>query len=914
MKESIVKKNLEDSSVKEDDGNVTRCETKGEGNTKKIKELAEKKTKKEIKTWKDFKTGSKTKHVKKEKTDISKFQGEGIQFKAKMIGQDDVNEAQGDKMCQESLQRLKAIVRSSGEHKHRITLNISLEGIKIKDEKTNEELHHHPVHGISFISQDIGDARAFGYIFNTDDEYHRFTAIKTEKSASQVVITLRDLFQVILDSKQKEIEKIKQERDDKKEPDEKNNNIVEMNLGGTEESVLISSTAEEENIYAEIKNPSIPETVEVEQEEIIAKDSVAVDNLLGLQFELNSLQLGIQQMDNSIAAIAVAYDSVEDIPENDPFTLEFILTPKKVDFLASKTEDDLNISHLNSLSQKERRTSLASDVDVPPALQHTAPTNSAVSMAQAQQESKADKYAAFSQIDFIPSIFDDSDINKMNLSSKETSQQDGSFGKLVNQEDSNNVTGTFVIADPPPKPFKSTDLSFFAELDPLGKDRPLVEKKYFFYELKNPPKKVLKDLIGDSTDTSHETVSFNPDSLSEGQVSSIYESPTKQLISLSGTMPSYSSSSNVSSCSPVVSNPFKSCISDMSYPLRRISNPFICESQTPRPRLPARSSEPSFNIYSTPFSNVSHQNCVTPTLPLPRKNSLHSFKDISEDHCNSLSKDNSKQDSLSKSNSNHLVSPPIPIPNRRPPFLTCSTSPYTSFPENDSPYAEPRKNNQLLFQSSNSFDLGTQFTKEYSVGVSQTSAISRLGPSGHDSTVGNSLTKLKAQSLDSAYTLPDKNPFVRSQPKSFWHENNNHIDPTRKNRDELLLASSPSPQTLEGYQIDLSSSFVASGNTSAPWNMEKKFFFNEFGTSNEGTNMLFSSLSHSQYPSYTNGSQIDKTGKESSKNKSVSTPLSPKNNSFLRKFDPFADNFCQMDMNQLEEASEDQDSKVHNYE
>lgn len=50
---------------------------------------------------------------------------------------------------------------------------------------------------------------------------------------------------------------------------------------------------------------------------------------------------------------------------------------------------------------------------------------------------------------------------------------------------------------PPPQP--ATAASFmdaFSDLDPLGtgKFRPYIDKKYFFQDLKNPPKKVLKDL------------------------------------------------------------------------------------------------------------------------------------------------------------------------------------------------------------------------------------------------------------------------------------------------------------------------------------------------------------------------------------------------------------------------------------
>lgn len=46
-------------------------------------------------------------------------------------------------------------------------------------------LHHHPVHKISFIAQDVADSRAFGYIFGSPDTTHRFFGIKTDKAASQ---------------------------------------------------------------------------------------------------------------------------------------------------------------------------------------------------------------------------------------------------------------------------------------------------------------------------------------------------------------------------------------------------------------------------------------------------------------------------------------------------------------------------------------------------------------------------------------------------------------------------------------------------------------------------------------------------------------------------------------------------------
>ncbi|XP_069633284.1 disabled homolog 2 isoform X4 [Haliaeetus albicilla] len=157
----------------------------------------------------------KAQHSKKEKkkglekTDeslLARFKGDGVRYKAKLIGIDDVPEARGDKMSQDSMMKLKGMAvasRSQGQHKQKIWVNISLSGIKIIDERTGVIEYDHPVNKISFIARDVTDNRAFGYICGGEGQ-HQFFAIKTAQQAEPLVVDLKDLFQLIYNMKQNE--------------------------------------------------------------------------------------------------------------------------------------------------------------------------------------------------------------------------------------------------------------------------------------------------------------------------------------------------------------------------------------------------------------------------------------------------------------------------------------------------------------------------------------------------------------------------------------------------------------------------------------------------------------------------------------------------------------------------------------
>ncbi|KAK1796916.1 hypothetical protein P4O66_001002 [Electrophorus voltai] len=146
---------------------------------------------------------------------IKRFRGDGVQYKAKLIGIEAVSAARGDKLCQDSMVKLKGIAasaRSRGQHKQRVFLTVSFCGIQIYDERSGVLQHHHSVHEISYIARDTRDHRAFGYVCGKEGN-HKFVAIKTIHSAEPLILELRDLFTLIYDIKHREEEEKKAQKE-----------------------------------------------------------------------------------------------------------------------------------------------------------------------------------------------------------------------------------------------------------------------------------------------------------------------------------------------------------------------------------------------------------------------------------------------------------------------------------------------------------------------------------------------------------------------------------------------------------------------------------------------------------------------------------------------------------------------------
>lgn len=285
------------------------------------------------------------------------------------------------------------------------------------------------------------DSRAFGYIFGSPDSGHRFFGIKTDKTASQVVLAMRDLFQVVFELKKKEIELARQHIQNKITQHEHQAAITALTNKSADS---YKSTNGNDSSYKGLAVGGIGGS---ESSAKLEKSPESVADLVDLELELSHIQRGITQMERITPSDPTPRSIAE---KEDPFGDSFSATP--VYNLLPPPEPPSKRNQKSNRSESEPLTELAE----------------VLSKAQA------------------PLATSDDWFNTPPQSATEM-RESVSFGDDV-------VVSN--LAGPIEKSTSTTDV--FTELDPLGtgKIRPYVDKKYFFQDLKNPPKKVLRDLSG----------------------------------------------------------------------------------------------------------------------------------------------------------------------------------------------------------------------------------------------------------------------------------------------------------------------------------------------------------------------------------------------------------------------------------
>nr|XP_045596136.1 protein disabled-like isoform X3 [Procambarus clarkii]XP_045596137.1 protein disabled-like isoform X3 [Procambarus clarkii] len=434
-----------------------------------------------------------------EKNDPHRFV-EGMSFKGKLIGVLEVSEARGDRMCQEALAELKMAVRAAGEHKQRIVINVAMDGIRLRDERSSDCLYHHPVHKISFIAQDMTDTRAFGYIFGSPDAGHKFFGIKTEKAASQVVIAMRDLFQVVFELKKKEIEKARSQLEEGRDRGE----FRESSFGG-----LFGSNGDSGIVSASLTSGA----------------GGAIADLLDLQSELSSLQKGLTEISQQRAQ-QNQKESEQFDPFGDSFKPSFPppdtnkpritastaptpapLAPPPV---SGRTRHDSHHGAQQQQQQQQQQQAGASGgaeqkssqefgkfpVTFPDVTKSPPPAqNESARQGSHAGETEEDRYAAFKEFTNINngSFNDFSDARfcegqESQASGASSLHQTDEFDAQWSKADFADASGT--------SGNKETQYDVFTDLDPLGtgKNRPYIDKRDFFSDMRKPVGRPLREM------------------------------------------------------------------------------------------------------------------------------------------------------------------------------------------------------------------------------------------------------------------------------------------------------------------------------------------------------------------------------------------------------------------------------------
>uniref|UniRef100_T1GH05 Protein disabled n=1 Tax=Megaselia scalaris TaxID=36166 RepID=T1GH05_MEGSC len=234
----------------------------------------------------------------------------------------------------------------------------------------------------------------------------------------------------------------------------------------------------------------------------------SVADLVDLEQELNCLQRGINQMER-ITPNEPTPIPTKSFTEDDPFGDSFTnVVPSAYSILPPPESSSTRSSrHSKPVKPPETIPTLSN-------LLTSAPINNSTSsdnwLAELSQPDVFDTSAATNALHNTSLA-----IGITNSTSLGTTSLTYSATSSPKQTTSGGGFDEFNIENATQLSQASKDDDDLQDLDPLGtgKSKPYVDKKYFFHEIKNPPKKVLKELTTNSSGATTSDTALQPESL-----------------------------------------------------------------------------------------------------------------------------------------------------------------------------------------------------------------------------------------------------------------------------------------------------------------------------------------------------------------------------------------------------------------
>ncbi|RWS26853.1 hypothetical protein B4U80_13745 [Leptotrombidium deliense] len=479
-----------------------------------------------------------------------KFADEGVVFKGKLFGIDPVSGPRGDKMCQNAMQRLKAIAKKAkGTHKERILISISVDGIKVSNEKTGDLISHQKINLISYISRDANDTRSFGYVYGSPETGHQFIGFKMEKSAIPVMKTIGELFKYVY-------EKRKHDKCDNNDLNERlADAFSEINVSGNKDITQVSTL---ETKLAKLSSNGS------------ACKNESVANRYASWEAFNDDDTGVSKPEN-----AAVKEKKTEFP-----TLRLPVSPKRTRSKKQQREKPVELESPFGLTSS---TEFEKDSPIPNIFESSLCdvmfTNTKLNNMNTTSNSTTDRYAAFAEINNeMPSLFDrcisstseangasSADKTDIDLNSSTVSSPDLWNKALESSQSSLSNLNLFASLPSPQKPSRSPRLSrepevMFSELDPLSSIsvEQYFDKNVFFQINKKPCLNELDSGSQKSLDSSFTEDKFNSVSDPFGSVFDKNVCTSSAFVSSSSSSPPATEGRPSSSASVVSRNPFVS--------------------------------------------------------------------------------------------------------------------------------------------------------------------------------------------------------------------------------------------------------------------------------------------------------------------------------------------------------------------